>query len=102
MNPERLGCAGSRYPVNGRKRSLRDVAAELEARGHVNERGKRYAATAISRMLASGRAKAARIVPAALLAKAITHQRRRLFAALFRLGFKCKLPRTSWLCRGGV
>ena len=33
------------YPVNGRKRSLRDVAAELEAHGHLNERGKRYAAT---------------------------------------------------------
>ena len=31
----------------------RDIAAELEARGHLNERGKRYAATAISRMLAS-------------------------------------------------
>jgi hypothetical protein len=42
MNPERLGCAGSRYPVNGRKQSLRDVAAELETRGHLNERGKRY------------------------------------------------------------
>jgi hypothetical protein len=53
MNPERLGCAGSCCPVNKRKRSLRDVAAELEARGHLNERGKRYAATAISRMLAS-------------------------------------------------
>jgi hypothetical protein len=43
----------ARYPVNGRKRSLRDVAAELETRGHLNERGKRYAATAISRMLAA-------------------------------------------------
>ena len=53
MNPERLGCAGPRYPVNGRKRSLREVAAELEAQGHLNEAGKRYAATAISRMLAS-------------------------------------------------
>ena len=53
MNPERLGCAGSRYPVNKRKRSLRDVAAELEAQGHLTAAGKRYAATAISRMLAS-------------------------------------------------
>jgi hypothetical protein len=43
----------ARYPVNGRKRSLRDVVAELEAQGHLNEAGKRYAATAISRMLAS-------------------------------------------------
>jgi hypothetical protein len=33
-----LGCAGSRYPVNKRKRSLRDIAAEPEARGHFNER----------------------------------------------------------------
>jgi hypothetical protein len=23
-----------RYPINGRKRSLRDIAAELEAQGH--------------------------------------------------------------------
>jgi hypothetical protein len=30
-----------------------NVAAELETQGHLNERGKRYAATAISRMLAS-------------------------------------------------
>jgi hypothetical protein len=29
------------------------VTAELEAQGHLNERGKRYAATAISRMLVS-------------------------------------------------
>jgi DNA invertase Pin-like site-specific DNA recombinase len=43
----------ARYPVNGRKRSLRDVAAELEAQGHLTAAGKRYAATAISRMLAS-------------------------------------------------
>jgi hypothetical protein len=53
MNPERLRCTGSRYPVNKRKRSQRDIAAEPEARGDLNERGKRYAATAISRMLAS-------------------------------------------------
>jgi hypothetical protein len=43
----------ARYPVNGRKRSLRDVAAELEAQGHLNELGKPLAATAIARMLAS-------------------------------------------------
>jgi hypothetical protein len=43
----------ARYPVNGRKRSLRDVVAELEAQGHLNEAVKCYAATAISRMLAS-------------------------------------------------
>jgi hypothetical protein len=30
----------ARYPVNGRKRSLRDIAVELEAQGYRNERGK--------------------------------------------------------------
>jgi hypothetical protein len=39
--------------VNGGKRSLRDVAAELEAHGHVARGGKRYTATAISRMIAA-------------------------------------------------
>jgi DNA invertase Pin-like site-specific DNA recombinase len=43
----------ARYPVNGRKRSLRDVAAELESQGHVTKDGKRYAATAVSRMIAA-------------------------------------------------
>jgi hypothetical protein len=42
----------ARYTVNGRKRSLRDVAAELEAQGHVTADGKRYAATAVARMIA--------------------------------------------------
>ena len=42
----------ARYTVNGRKRSLRDVAAELEAAGHVTADGKRYAATAVARMIA--------------------------------------------------
>ena len=39
-----------RYPVNGRKRSLRDVAAELEGQGHTTK-GKRYSAVAVSRMI---------------------------------------------------
>jgi hypothetical protein len=43
----------ARYTVNGRKRSLRDVAAELEAAGHVTVDGKRYAATAVARMIAA-------------------------------------------------
>lgn len=42
----------ARYPVNGRKRSLRDIAAELETQGHVTRHGKRYAATAVARMIA--------------------------------------------------
>jgi hypothetical protein len=43
----------ARKRPKGGKRSLRQIAAELEAQGHLNEVGKRYAATAISRMLAS-------------------------------------------------
>jgi DNA invertase Pin-like site-specific DNA recombinase len=43
----------ARYPVNGRKRSLRHIAAELEAQGHVTSDGKRYAATAVARMIAA-------------------------------------------------
>ena len=43
----------SRYPVNRRKRSLRDIAAELEAQGHVATTGRRYEATAIARMIAA-------------------------------------------------
>jgi hypothetical protein len=42
----------ARYPVNGRKRSLREIAAELEAQGYVAESGKPFAATAVARMLA--------------------------------------------------
>jgi hypothetical protein len=42
----------ARYTINGRKRSLRDVAAELEARGHTTN-GKRYAAAAVARMIAA-------------------------------------------------
>jgi DNA invertase Pin-like site-specific DNA recombinase len=43
----------ARYPVNGRRRSLREVAAELEAQGHVSLAGARYTATAIARMVAT-------------------------------------------------
>jgi DNA invertase Pin-like site-specific DNA recombinase len=43
----------ARYTINGRKRSLRDVAAELEAAGHVTADGTRYAATAVSRMISA-------------------------------------------------
>jgi DNA invertase Pin-like site-specific DNA recombinase len=41
-----------RYPVDGRRRSLRDVAAELEKQGHLTD-GKRYSATAVARMVAA-------------------------------------------------
>ncbi len=54
-SPEMVALARklARYPANGRKRSLRDVAAELEAQGHVTKDGKRYAATAVARMVAA-------------------------------------------------
>lgn len=40
-----------RYPINNRRRSLREIAAELEAAGHVTGAGTRYAAAAIARMV---------------------------------------------------
>jgi DNA invertase Pin-like site-specific DNA recombinase len=43
----------ARYTVNGRKRSLRDVAAELAAAGYTTKSGNPYAATAISRMISA-------------------------------------------------
>jgi DNA invertase Pin-like site-specific DNA recombinase len=42
----------ARYPVNGRRRSLRDVATELEKAGHVTSKGTAYGAAAIARMIA--------------------------------------------------
>jgi DNA invertase Pin-like site-specific DNA recombinase len=52
-NPEMVALAKklARYTVNGRRRSLREVAAELEAAGHTSN-GKRYSATAVARMIA--------------------------------------------------
>ena len=43
----------ARYPVNGRKRSLRDIAVELEAQGYVNERGKPFNPKSVASMLTS-------------------------------------------------
>jgi DNA invertase Pin-like site-specific DNA recombinase len=40
-----------RYPVNGRRRSLRDVAAELAAQGYVSSKGTPFGSAAIMRML---------------------------------------------------
>jgi DNA invertase Pin-like site-specific DNA recombinase len=40
-----------RYPVKGRRRSLREVAAELAAAGYVVREGKPYEAAAIKRMI---------------------------------------------------
>jgi DNA invertase Pin-like site-specific DNA recombinase len=52
-SPEMVALAKklARYPLNGRRRSLREVAAELEAAGHTSN-GKRYTATAVARMIA--------------------------------------------------
>jgi DNA invertase Pin-like site-specific DNA recombinase len=54
-SPETVALAKklARYPVNGRNRSLREVAADLEAQGHVGLAGKRYGAAAIARMIAA-------------------------------------------------
>ena len=41
----------ARYPVNGRKRSLREIAVELQAQGYVNERGVVFNPKSISSML---------------------------------------------------
>ena len=43
----------ARYPVNGRKRSLRAIAVELAARGHLNGRGKAFNPKSVASMLAS-------------------------------------------------
>jgi DNA invertase Pin-like site-specific DNA recombinase len=43
----------ARYPIKGRKRSLRNIAAELEAQGHLTATGTRYSAIAISNMVAT-------------------------------------------------
>jgi hypothetical protein len=40
-----------RYPINNRRRSLGEIAVELEAAGHVTGAGTRYAAAAIARMV---------------------------------------------------
>ena len=41
----------ARYPFHGQKRSLRDVAAELEAAGYVTSTGTCYGAAAVARMI---------------------------------------------------
>ena len=39
------------HPKTGKRRSLREIAAELARAGHINERGKPYAAQSIKMML---------------------------------------------------
>ena len=54
-NPDAVALAKklARYPVNGNRRSLRDVAAELERRGHLSAARTRYSAKAVARMVAT-------------------------------------------------
>jgi DNA invertase Pin-like site-specific DNA recombinase len=40
-----------RYPVNGKRRSLREIAGELAAAGYITGAGKPYAAAAIAKMI---------------------------------------------------
>ena len=46
-----VGEEAQALPVNGRMRSLQDVAVALEAAGHVTRAGTRYAPAAIARMV---------------------------------------------------
>jgi hypothetical protein len=41
----------ARYPVNGCKRALREIAADLKAQGYLNERGKLLNPKSIASML---------------------------------------------------
>ena len=52
-DPELVAAAKklARQPINGRERTLREVAAELQVLGFVTKTGKRYAATAVSKMV---------------------------------------------------
>jgi hypothetical protein len=50
---DRLAKRLHRYPVNGRRRSLRDVAKSLAALGYISTSGKPFGAAAIARMIAA-------------------------------------------------
>ncbi|WP_174654515.1 hypothetical protein [Mesorhizobium prunaredense] len=49
-----------RYPVNGRQRTLADVAKALADAGYLSSAGTQYTPTAVSRMLASTGSKRAK------------------------------------------
>lgn len=53
LNPKMVELAKTlhRYPINGRRRSLRDIASELAAAGYITGNGKPYAAAAITKMI---------------------------------------------------
>lgn len=54
LNPEMVALAKKlhRYPVNGQRRSLREIANELASAGHVTSTGKPFAAAAVAKMVA--------------------------------------------------
>ena len=54
LSPETVSLAKklARYPANKRKRSLRDIAAEMMKAGHVTRNGTAHTATSIKRMIA--------------------------------------------------
>jgi DNA invertase Pin-like site-specific DNA recombinase len=55
MSPDlvRLAKRLHRYPINGRRRSLRDVAKSLAAMGYISKSGKPFGAAAFARMVAA-------------------------------------------------
>jgi len=40
-----------RYPVNGKRRSLREIADELAQAGHLDSKGKTFSAQSIKNMI---------------------------------------------------
>jgi DNA invertase Pin-like site-specific DNA recombinase len=55
LNPDMVALAKKlhRYPVSGKRRSLREVSTELASQGHLTSTGKPYGAEAIKRMIES-------------------------------------------------
>ena len=53
LSPDAVALAKKlrRYPIAGRKRSLNEVAAALEAQGYVTRKGTRYGGGAVARMV---------------------------------------------------
>jgi hypothetical protein len=48
---DRMRRSTTEYPTNGHKRSLREIAVELESAGFVTRRGTRYGGAAVARMV---------------------------------------------------
>ena len=61
MSPDlvRLAKRLHRYPINGRRRSLRDVARALASAGFLSSSGKPFGAAAIARMVAASASRSA-------------------------------------------